>query len=189
MAALESLKSLTAKSPSIWADMYLVPWENIAIALASVSKEASMYGRLKYAMEDRWRQPLLAVLYARSLTRSWNKTNSHKKRVGPRGKFKIDWINKRTMLLLANMALEESVSPGICPRCKGRGTLKIKDTLLNCKVCNGIGRRSSSDSSRARYLGISLYIFSYSIKRIYFNEILSITNEWEHELIKALKRA
>ena len=47
MAALESLKSLTAKAPSIWADMSLVPWENIAIALASVSKEASMYGRLK----------------------------------------------------------------------------------------------------------------------------------------------
>ena len=107
MAALESLKSLTAKAPSIWADMYLVPWENIAIALASVSKEASMYGRLKYAMEDRWRKPLLAVLYARSLTREWDKTNSNKKRGG---KFKIDWINKRTMLLLANMALEESVS-------------------------------------------------------------------------------
>ena len=91
MAALESLKSLTAKSPSIWADMYLVPWENIAIALASVSKEASMYGRLKYAMEDRWRQPLLAVLYARSLTREWDKNTKVKKR----RKFNTNWITKK----------------------------------------------------------------------------------------------
>ncbi len=185
MAALESLKSLTAKSPSIWADMSLVPWENIAIALASVSKEASMYGRLKYAMEDRWRQPLLAVLYARSLTREWDKNTKVKKG----RKFNTNWITKKRLILLANMALEEAISPGICPRCDGRGTVKIKDTLLSCKICNGLGRRSASDLSRARYLDVAPQIFIRAIKRIYFNEILSITNEWEHELIKALKRA
>ena len=51
MSGLESLKSLTPKSPSIWGPANRVPWTDVCMILSTVSNEASRYGRLKYAME------------------------------------------------------------------------------------------------------------------------------------------
>ena len=178
MSGLESLKSLTVKSPSIWGPSNRVPWTDVCMLLAKVSSDVSRYGRLKYAMEDNQRSHILRSLLSCALKVKWNKH-----------------ITKEDIYNIVNLALDESLSPAVCPKCNGRKQLAIQDKIYKCDVCLGVGTRSMSDSARARYIyGIDdhrsaiLSRFQRHIKYNYFNTLMSTTQEWEMELHGAFKR-
>ena len=78
MSGLESLKSLTVKSPSIWGPSNRVPWTDVCMVLATVSTDASRYGRLKYSMEYSQRPHVLRNLLSCALKIKWNKSLTNK---------------------------------------------------------------------------------------------------------------
>ena len=177
MSGLESLKSLTVKSPSIWGPVNRVPWTDVCMALSKASRDASKYARLKYAMEYNWRDEILRILYGLALKESWNKS-----------------ITKKDLVSIVTLALDESLSPAICPKCNGRKELRVLDLVYKCDVCLGVGTRSMSDRARARYIcgednkftGITKY--QRHIKYNYFNTLISSIQEWEMELHKAFRK-
>jgi len=178
MSGLESLKSLTVKSPSIWGPSNRVPWTDVCMILATVSNGASRYARLKYSMEYSQRPHVLRSLLSCALKAKWNKS-----------------LTRKDIYSIVNLALEESLSPAVCPKCNGRKQLIVQDKIYKCDVCLGVGTRSMSDSARARYIyGIEdhrtsmLSRFQRHIKYNYFNTLMATTQEWEMELHRAFKR-
>ena len=178
MSGLESLKSLTVKSPSIWGPTARVPWQDVCIAMSATSREASKYGRLKYCMEHRCRKEVLMNLYSSALKLKWNKG-----------------IKRTDIGNIIRLALDESISPSICPKCNGRKELIVFDSIYKCDVCLGVGTRSMSDRSRARYIygtddhhNTILSRFHRTVKYNYFNTLISTIQEWEMELHRAFKR-
>ena len=73
MSGLESLKSLTVKSPSIWGPSNRVPWTDVCMILATVSSDASRYGRLKYSLEYSQKPHIFRNLLSSALKLKWNK--------------------------------------------------------------------------------------------------------------------
>ena len=178
MSGLESLKSLTVQSPSIWGPSNRVPWTDVCMMLSKVDEVASRYGRLKYAMEYSQRSHVLRELLSRALKIKWNKS-----------------ITKKDIYIIVNLALEESLSPAICPKCNGRKQVTVSDSVYKCDVCLGVGTRSMSDRSRARYIfkdrdTTDAYQKKYirHIKYNYFNTLIATTQEWEMQLHSAFKR-
>ena len=178
MSGLESLKSLTVKSPSIWGPSNRVPWTDVCMILATVSTDASRYARLKYAMEYSQEPHILRNLLGCALKIKWNKS-----------------ITRNDIQKIVQLALDESLSPAICPKCNGRKQLKVQDKVYKCDVCLGVGTRSMSDRARARYIfkdtdTTDAYQKKYlrHIKYNYFNTLIATTQEWEMELHSAFKR-
>jgi hypothetical protein len=176
MSGLESLKSLTVKSPSIWGPVNRVPWTDVCMALSKASRDASKYARLKYAMEYNWRDEILRILYGLALKESWNKS-----------------VTKKDLINIVTLSLDESLSPAICPKCNGRKELRVLDLVYKCDVCLGVGTRSMSDRARARYIyGESnqacLMRYYRNIKYNYFNTLISSIQEWEMELHRAFRK-
>jgi ribosomal protein L37AE/L43A len=174
MSGLESLKSLTVKSPSIWGPVNRVPWTDVCISLSKVSRNASKYARLKYAMEYKWRGEILRILYGLALKEKWNKS-----------------VTKKDLVTIVNLSLEESLSPAVCPKCNGRKQLRVLDKIYKCDVCLGVGTRSMGDSARARYIfrdsaGSSRMNYLRHVKYNYFNTLIYTIQEWEMELHRSL---
>ena len=178
MSGLESLKSLTVKSPSIWGPSNRVPWTDVCMLLARASNNASRYGRLKYAMEYSQRPHVLRNLLSSALKVKWNKHLTNK-----------DIYN------IINLSLEESLSPAVCPKCNGRKQLTVQDKIYKCDVCLGVGTRSMSDRARARYIfkdtdPTEVYQKKYlrHIKYNYFNTLIYNIQEWEMELHRVFRK-
>ena len=178
MSGLESLKSLTVKSPSIWGPSSRVPWTDVCMALSKASRDASKYARLKYALEYNWRDEILRILYGLALKTKWHKS-----------------ITRKDLVTIVNLALDESLSPAVCPKCNGRKEVRVYDSIYKCDVCLGVGTRSMSDRARSRYIyGIedtantSQAKYTRHIKYNYFNTLISNIQEWEMELHKAFRK-
>ena len=178
MSGLESLKSLTVKSPSIWGPVNRVPWTDVCMALSKASRDASKYARLKYAMEYNWRDEILRILYGLALKESWHKS-----------------ITKKDLVSIVTLSLDESLSPAICPKCNGRKELRVLDLVYKCDVCLGVGTRSMSDRARSRYIygtedtaNTNQAKYTRHIKYNYFNTLISSIQEWEMELHRAFRK-
>ena len=178
MSGLESLKSLTVKSPSIWGPVNRVPWTDVCMALSKASRDASKYARLKYAMEYNWRGEILRILYGLALKERWHKG-----------------VTKKYLINIVTLALDESLSPAICPKCNGRKELRVLDLVYKCDVCLGVGTRSMSDRARSRYIygtedtaNTNQAKYTRHIKYNYFNTLISSIQEWEMELHKAFRK-
>jgi len=177
MSGLESLKSLTVKSPSIWGPSSRVPWTDVCMALSKASRDASKYGRLKYAMEYNWRGEILRILYGLALKTKWHKS-----------------VTRSDLVTIVNLALDESLSPAVCPKCNGRKEVRVYDSIYKCDVCLGVGTRSMSDRARARYIYGEDNKFTArtkylrNIKYNYFNTLISNIQEWEMELHRAFRK-
>jgi len=177
MSGLESLKSLTVKSPSIWGPSNRVPWTDVCMSLSKASRDASKYARLKYAMEYKWRGEILSVLYGLALKTKWHKS-----------------VIKKDLVTIVNLALDESLSPAVCPKCNGRKQVRVYDSIYKCDVCLGVGTRSMSDSARARYIYGEDNKFTARTKYIrnirynYFNTLIYNIQEWEMELHRAFRK-
>ena len=175
MAGLEAMASLAPKSSSIFKVRDNVPWQLVCMALSKTSKEASMYGRLKYAMEYSYHRKVRNIILKHVMSLRWNTT----------AKWNPD---KDFFVQITDLALKESLDPMCCPKCSGRGNLMVDDTLYTCKLCLGVGVKSMHDTIRANYLGVHRNTFRKLIKHLYFREVMSLIREWEDELERTFKR-
>jgi len=175
MAGLEVMASLAPKSSSIFRVRDKVPWQIVCMALAKISKEASMYGRLKYSLEYSYHRKVRSAVLKHVMEVRWKTT----------AKWKPD---KDFCIKVADLALKESLDPQCCPKCSGRGNIIIDDTLHTCALCLGVGIKSMHDSIRADYLGVHRHTFRKNIRHHYFREVMSVIRDWEDELVLAFKR-
>jgi len=175
MAGLEVMASLAPKSSSIFRVRDNVPWQIVCMALAKISKEASMYGRLKYAMEYSHRKKIRNIILKHLIALDWRSTQ----RWQPDNIF---------FMKVADLVLKESLEPMCCPKCSGRGNVFIDESLFTCTLCLGIGIKSMSDHVRANYIGIKRELFRRHVKYNYFNEIMPLIRGWEDELLRTFKR-
>ena len=175
MAGLEAMASLAPKSSSIFKVRDNVPWQIVCMALAKISKDASMYGRLKYSLEYSYHRRVRNIVLNHVMSIRWSAN----------AKWRPD---KDFFVKGADLALEESLDPLCCPKCSGRGNVVIDDTLYTCTLCLGVGIKSMHDTLRANYLGVHRNQFRKNIKHHYFREVMSLISGWEDELIRAFKR-
>ena len=175
MAGLEAMASLAPKSSSIFRVRDKVPWQIVCMALAKISKEASMYGRLKYSLEHSYKRRVRDVILNHVLSINWKTTQ----RWDPPPDF---------FVMVADLALKESLDPLCCPKCGGRGNMVIEDTLYTCTLCLGVGIKSMSDRIRAKYLGIHRDLFRRNVRYNYYHDVIAMIGTWEEELSRALKR-
>ena len=175
MAGLEVMASLAPQSSSIFRVRDKVPWQIVCMALAKISKEASMYGRLKYSLEYSYHRRVRNTVLNHVMKVRWKTTSRWK----PDKDFYIN---------IADLALKESLDPLCCPKCSGRGNVVVDETLYTCTLCLGVGIKSMHDSIRADYIGIHRNTFRKLIKYHYFREVMSIIREWEDELTRSMKR-
>ena len=175
MAGLEAIASLAPKSPSIFKNRDQVPWEVVCMALAKIPSEASMYGRLKYALELSYYSRIRTIVINHVDSIRWEKTE----RWSPSANLIID---------LAELALKESLEPMCCPKCSGRGQILVISKLYKCTLCLGVGVKSFSDVMRAKYLGVPRATFQRNIKYNYFGIILPLISKWESQLERAMRR-
>jgi len=175
MAGLEVLAALGPKTSSIFRMRDNVSWQIVCMAMARISKEASMYGRLKYSLEHSYKRRVRNVILKHVISVKWNSTS----RWNPDKEFFIN---------IADLALKESLDPMCCPKCSGRGNVIIDETLYTCTLCSGIGIKSMHDTIRANYLGVHRNTFRKNIKYNYFRDVMSLIREWEDELSRTMKR-
>jgi len=175
MAGLEVMASLAPKSSSIFRVRDPVPWQLVCMALAKISKEASMYGRLKYSLEYSYHRRVRNLILKHVMSVRWNENQR--------------WTaNKDFFVKVADLALKESLDPMCCPKCSGRGNVVVDDTLYTCTLCLGVGIKSMHDTIRANYLGVHRNTFRKNIRYHYFREVMSLIREWEDELFRSMKR-
>jgi len=175
MAGLEVMASLATKSSSIFKVRDNVPWQIVCMALSKTSKEASMYGRLKYAMEYSYHRKVRNIILKHVIEIRWGITE----RWNPGKDFFVN---------VADLALKESLDPMCCPKCSGRGNVIVDETLYTCTLCLGVGIKSMHDSIRADYLGVHRHTFRKNIRYHYFREVMSLIRVWEDELVHTFKR-
>ena len=175
MAGLEAMAALGPKSSSIMRDRDNVPWEIVCMALAKIPKEASMYGRLKYALEHSYHRRVRSVILEHILSFKWKSTT----RWNPG----LDFLED-----VADLALKESLDPMCCPKCSGRGQVFVEDTLYKCTLCLGVGIKSMSDKLRAAYLNIPRESYRRNIKYHYFNDVMPLIRGWEDALVRVMRR-
>ena len=121
MSGLEAMASLAPQSSSIFRVRDKVPWQIVCMALAKISKEASMYGRLKYSLEYSYHKRVRNIVLKHVMSLKWN-TNA---------KWRPD---KDFFVKVSDLALKESLDPMCCPKCRGRGTVIVNDTLYTCTL-------------------------------------------------------
>lgn len=175
MAGLEAMASLAPKTSSLLRNRDNVPWEVVCMALAKIPKEASMYGRLKYALELSYYSRIRMILINHVYSIRWGDTQ----RWSPSADLKID---------LAELALKESLEPMCCPKCSGRGQIFVSSKLYKCTLCLGVGIKSFSDVMRAKYLEVPRATFQKNIRYNYFGIILPLIATWETQLERAMRR-
>ena len=71
MASLESIKSLTIKPPFSEILSPRIPWEDVCMAMAYCSREASAFGRLKYALDPTCHSKVWNALFKVALKIKW----------------------------------------------------------------------------------------------------------------------
>ena len=193
MAGLESLKSLTIPPPFAGVLSPRIPWEDVCMALARCSGEASDYGRLKYALDNECYSRVWNALFQIALKVKWPASIRSTGGIGDTRKSKEKTsrktqVDKPLLSKISLLALKESIAPSCCPSCSGRGKVFLENKLFECSLCQGIGRKSISDRVRMDFLGVGKWDFKKLIDYNYHNFILGKTYEWERELINALRR-
>ncbi len=175
MAGLEAMESLGPKSSSIMRDRDNVPWEIVCMALAKIPKEASTYGRLKYALEYSYHRRVRDTVLKHITSFEWKSTTK--------------WIPDMDFFKsIADLALKESLEPMCCPKCSGRGQVFVEETLYKCTLCLGVGIKSMSDRIRAAYLDIPRTSYRRNVKYHYFNDVMPLIRGWEDLLVRAMRR-
>jgi len=71
MASLESIKSLTIKPPFSEILSPRIPWEDVCMAMAYCSSEASAFGRLKYALDPTCHSKVWNALFKVAIKVKW----------------------------------------------------------------------------------------------------------------------
>lgn len=141
------------------------------LALAGTPRAVALYMRARYMADRTILDELHAAAFARALglaSRQW------------RGFDVRQVFHVERLALVAARALDESLSPMICGRCKGRGHItRLASPAAHCTICRGTGRRAPSDAARARACGISRARWS-RVWGARFAQLERAYAEWDH---------
>lgn len=116
--------------------------QDIAACLTGLDRLTYLYSLSKFALDNNSRAELnaLAVKEAIQCGFKLNKEETN-----------------RTVAVLALAALEVSINPYKCKRCKGVGEIKLMSKVEICGACNGLGNRTVSERNLAKILGVTLF--------------------------------
>ena len=72
--------------------------------------------------------------------------------------FKLREGETRQMIAILSLhALQASLTPNKCKRCKGVGEMKLDNKVIRCEACAGVGTRTVTERNLAKMLGITLF--------------------------------
>lgn len=145
----------------------------VAAALATVTPEASAFGRIKYAgmesEEPRLRDRTHSIIYRPPYRRTWPKT--------------ADFNQVRGVV---RIALTEALHSPNCDTCNGRRFAMIGALKLTCGTCGGSGRWYSSDEARARSMQINDRQWQTHWRRLH-STVIELASWWDDALYSAMK--
>jgi len=144
----------------------------VAAALATVSDEASAFGKLKYARMDSLAAPLTTM--ANNLV-----TQPPYRRTYPR------FAGDREVRVVVKLALTEAVHPTVCDVCNNRKFAMIGSLKVTCLDCSGTGMWFSNDEKRADVLRITAEEWGTRWRRLH-STVIGLTKKWDDRLYKAM---
>lgn len=134
--------------------------EDVCHALGMIHVEgASTLGRVKYAGQS---------IFIRNLE---NLVADKIREIAKREGWRVH--HPRIIVGLTRLALVESIDPLSCPRCHGTKHRFVKRLKIECNLCQGTGRKKTTDYMYARYLGVDKKTWR-KWKDRYRNDILPI---------------
>ena len=108
--------------------------EHICYVLAGVSKEASRYLRLKYALEDGQKNKVVNSLAERVYRKQ--------------KKYLPNEEDQLMMIKLAEVAVDEALGNSLCRTCNGKGWVDTGIKRISCFACDGVGTRHSLEDRK-----------------------------------------
>lgn len=163
---------------------------DIAHAMGKLWHEgARLYGRVKWARQDEYFDPLLAHIVTA--------TRLISDQEGWTG------VRRGEVERLARLALVESIAPRLCVLCSGRGSLmtikrkpgrpkaqlSAQEVLkVDCPMCNGEGSRPHTEHSLARTAKIGRWRWDNVWSARYHDKIQPITEKYENLFWAGMKR-
>ena len=148
--------------------------QTVCYVLAGVSKEASRYLRLKYALEYGQKERVVYSLAKRVFRKQ-------KKYLGAQGH---PWL----LLKMAEVAVDEGLGHGLCRTCNGKGWIDTGIKRINCFACHATGSKHSlGDKEVADKLHLDLRWYKRYGKKLLLNNMMGVLNSYEGELYTAFK--
>ena len=147
----------------------------VCYVLAGVSKDASRYLRLKYALEYGQKERVVYSLAKKVYQK-------HKKYIlKARGH---PWL----VLMMAEIAVDEGLGHGLCHTCNGKGWVDTGIKRIDCFSCHGTGSKHSlGDKEVADKLLLDLTWYKRYGKKLLLNNTMGILNSYEGELYTAFQ--
>ena len=115
---------------------------DVACCLNRVDRMTYLYSLSKFALDDSGRSELNQLAIKEASIMGFRLTNKE---------------SKQTVSALALTALEASISPNRCRRCKGVGEITIESRVEACESCQGIGSKSITERSLATILKVTRF--------------------------------
>jgi len=148
--------------------------QTVCYVLAGVSKEASRYLRLKYALEYEQKGHVVYSL----AKKTYRKNKSY---LGVRGH---PWL----LMKMSEVAVDEGLGHGLCRTCNGKGWIDTGIKRIDCFSCHATGAKHSlGDREVANKLGLDLRWYKKYGKKLLLNNMMGILNSYEGELYAAFK--
>ena len=148
--------------------------ETMCYVMAGVSKDASRYLRLKYALEYEQKKHVVYSLAKRAYRKQ-------RKYLGVRGH---PWL----LMKMAEVAVDEGLGHGLCGTCNGKGWVDTGIKRINCFSCHATGSKHSlGDKEVAERLLLDLNWYKKHGKKLLLNSMMGRLNAYEGELYTALR--
>lgn len=148
--------------------------QTVCYVLAGVTKEASRYLRLKYALEYGQKGHVVYSLAKRVYRKQKNY-------LGVRGH---PWL----LMKMADVAVDEGLGHGLCRTCNGKGWIDTGIKRIDCFDCHGGGTRHSlDDASVAERIQAPLKWYRRYGKRALLQNMMGVLSSYEGELHHAFQ--
>ena len=148
--------------------------QTVCYLLAGVTKEASRYLRLKYALEYEQKGHVVYSLAKRVYRKQKNY-------LGVRGH---PWL----LMKMADVAVDEGLGHGLCRTCNGKGWIDTGIKRIDCFSCHATGSKHSlGDREVADRLNLDLRWYKKHGKKLLLNNMMGVLNSYEGELYTAFK--
>jgi hypothetical protein len=116
--------------------------QDIAACLTGLDRLTYLYSLSKFALDNNSRAELNTLAVKEAIQCDFKLKQGE---------------SNRTVAILALTALEVSINPFKCKRCKGVGELKLMSKIEICSGCNGLGYKTVSERNLAKILGVTLF--------------------------------
>lgn len=174
----ESLKLLTAKSPSLESQSPShgdFDWRNVAGALGRCSKMAREFAYLKYQLAPEPGHPRLEAFIGAFRMRE----------VLPL--FERENWKSGPISIISRLVVEDAMFPWTCKSCQGVGERVLGGRIVSCEGCTGTGVKRLTGRERAEKMGIEERTY-HRVWRERYQAVAAVVAGYEAEIASALGR-